>query len=99
MSFRSCRRSMPCAGCAIASLDRDIVSLKFVKDLRIDGGRVAFTIETDDAGVSGQGSDARSGAARRSARLPGVSAVDVKMTAQGPAGRSAPTSPSSRCPA
>ncbi len=26
-------------------LNRDIVSLKFVKNLRIDGGRVAFTIE------------------------------------------------------
>ena len=26
-------------------LNRDIVSLKFVKNLRIDGGRVAFSIE------------------------------------------------------
>ena len=26
-------------------LNRDIVSLGFIKDLRIDGGRVAFTIE------------------------------------------------------
>ena len=26
-------------------LHRDIVSLGFIKDLRIDGGRVAFTIE------------------------------------------------------
>ena len=26
-------------------LHRDIVTLKFVKNLRIDGGRVAFTIE------------------------------------------------------
>ena len=32
------------------SLDRDIVSLKFVKDLAIDGGRVSFTIETATAG-------------------------------------------------
>ena len=26
-------------------LNRDIVTLKFIKNLRIDGGRVAFTIE------------------------------------------------------
>ncbi len=26
-------------------LNRDIVALKFVKDLRIEGGRVSFTIE------------------------------------------------------
>ena len=35
-----------------ASLGRDIVSLKFVKDLAIDGGRVSFTIETATPGRS-----------------------------------------------
>ena len=36
---------MRCAPSAIPTSTRDIVSLKFVKDLRIDGGRVSFTIE------------------------------------------------------
>ena len=62
-----------------ASLDRDIVSLKFVKDLAIDGGRVSFTIETATPGrspakdlLAGQAGDAV-------AKLPGVTAVAVNM--------------------
>ena len=39
-------------------LHRDIVSLGFVKNLRIDGGRVAFSIELYDARLSRQGPDA-----------------------------------------
>ena len=55
-------------------LNRDIVTLKFVKNLRIDGGRVAFTIELDDARLPGEGPDARAGAAAVAA-IPGVTAV------------------------
>ena len=51
-------------------LNRDIVTLKFIKNLRIDGGRVAFTIELDDAGLSGEGPDARAGARSWSRRFP-----------------------------
>ena len=44
------------------SLDRDIVTLKFVKDLAIDGGRVAFTLETATAGRSPERPAGRRGA-------------------------------------
>src|ERR1700737_502972 len=61
-------------------LQRDIVSLKFIKDLRIDGGRVAFTIEltTPACPVKDQ---LRDQARAVVMQLPGVSAVDVNMTA------------------
>jgi ATP-binding protein involved in chromosome partitioning len=62
-------------------LHRDIVSLGFVKHLRIDGGRVAFAIEltTPACPVKDQ---LREQARSVVAALPGVSAVDVDMTAQ-----------------
>src|SRR5262245_11775807 len=63
-------------------LHRDIVALKFVKNLRIDGdGRVAFTIEltTPACPVKDQMRDQAKAAV---AKIPGVSAVDVEMTAQ-----------------
>jgi ATP-binding protein involved in chromosome partitioning len=62
-------------------LRRDIVALKFVKDLRIDGGRVSFTIElTTPAGpVKDQ---MRDQARDLVAALPGVSDVQIQMTAQ-----------------
>jgi ATP-binding protein involved in chromosome partitioning len=62
-------------------LNRDIVSLGFVKDLRIDGGRVAFTIEltTPACPVKDQMRDQARAAVMR---VPGVTAVDVQMTAQ-----------------
>jgi ATP-binding protein involved in chromosome partitioning len=62
-------------------LNRDIVSLGFVKDLRIDGGRVAFTIEltTPACPVKDQMRDQARAAVMR---VPGVSAVEVQMTAQ-----------------
>src|SRR5215213_6547306 len=61
--------------------NRDIVSLKFVKNLRIDPqGRVAFTIE-----LATMGSDAREAIRALAhdlvARIPGVTGVDVEMTA------------------
>jgi len=62
-------------------LQRDIVTLKFVKDLRIDGGRVGFTIEltTPACPVKDQ---MREQARTVVQQLPGVSAVDVQMTAR-----------------
>src|SRR5215470_16969266 len=62
-------------------LNRDIVSLGFIKDLRIDGGRVAFTIEltTPACPVKDQMRDQARAAVMR---VPGVTAVDVKMDAR-----------------
>src|SRR5438093_3082242 len=62
-------------------LHRDIVSLGFIKDLKIDGGRVAFTIEltTPACPVKDQMRDQARAAVLQVA---GVSAVDVKMTAR-----------------
>jgi ATP-binding protein involved in chromosome partitioning len=61
-------------------LRKDIVSLGFVKDVAIDGGRVAFTIEltTPACPVKDQMRDQAAAAVRT---LPGVSDVDVRMTA------------------
>ena len=60
-------------------LHKDIVSLGFIKDLKIDGGRVAFTIEltTPACPVKEQMRDQARAAV---AQLPGVSAVDVTMS-------------------
>ena len=62
-------------------LNRDIVSLKFIKDLRIDGGRVAFSIEltTPACPVKDQ---MREQARAAVSAIPGVTSVDVHMTAQ-----------------
>ena len=62
-------------------LHRDIVSLGFIKDLTIDGGRVAFTIEltTPACPVKEQMRDQSHAAVMR---LPGVTQVDVTMGAR-----------------
>jgi ATP-binding protein involved in chromosome partitioning len=62
-------------------LNRDIVSLKFIKDLRIDEGRVAFAIEltTPACPVKDQ---MREQARAAVAAIPGVTAVEITMTAQ-----------------
>ena len=62
-------------------LNRDIVSLKFVKKLTIAGGRVAFTIEltTPACPVKDQMRDQARAAVMA---VPGVTAVDIEMTAQ-----------------
>jgi ATP-binding protein involved in chromosome partitioning len=62
-------------------LQRDIVSLKFVKDLKIDGGRVAFTIEltTPACPVKDQMRDQARAAVLQ---VPGVESVDVQMSAR-----------------
>jgi ATP-binding protein involved in chromosome partitioning len=62
-------------------LQRDIVSLGFVKDVKIDGDRVAFTIEltTPACPVKDQMRDQARAAVMQ---LPGVAAVDVAMSAR-----------------
>jgi ATP-binding protein involved in chromosome partitioning len=62
-------------------LNRDIVSLGFIKDLKIDGGRVAFTIEltTPACPVKDQMRDQARAAVMQ---LPGVASVDVQMSAK-----------------
>src|SRR3979490_3198200 len=62
-------------------LNRDIVSLGFIKDLKIDGGRVAFTIEltTPACPVKDQLRDQARAAVMQGA---GVSSVDVQMSAR-----------------
>src|SRR5436309_4467153 len=62
-------------------LNRDIVSLGFIKDLQIDDGRVAFTIEltTPACPVKDQMRDQARAAVMQ---LPGVTAVDVKLSAR-----------------
>src|SRR4249919_2466684 len=62
-------------------LHRDIVTLGFVKNLRIDGGKVSFTIEltTPACPVKEQMRDQARAAVLQ---VPGVSSVDVTMSAQ-----------------
>src|SRR5215813_8031758 len=62
-------------------LNRDIVSLGFIKELKIDGGRVAFTIEltTPACPVKDQMRDQARAAVMQ---LPGVQAVDVALSAR-----------------
>ena len=62
-------------------LNRDIVSLKFIKNVTIDGGRVRFSIEltTPACPVKDQ---MREQARALVMALPGVTDVDIEMTAQ-----------------
>ncbi|HSB73183.1 MAG TPA: Mrp/NBP35 family ATP-binding protein [Candidatus Methylomirabilis sp.] len=62
-------------------LHRDIVSLGFIKGLKIDGGKVAFSIEltTPACPVRQQMED---GARTAVSALPGVQEVDVTMTSR-----------------
>jgi len=62
-------------------LHRDIVALGFVKNLRIDGGRVTFTIEltTPACPVKDQMKEQARAAV---ARVPGVSEVEITMSAR-----------------
>lgn len=62
-------------------LHKDIVSLGFVKDIRIAGGNVAFTIEmTTPACPVREKFKTDAGAAV--SKIPGVTSVDVTMTSQ-----------------
>jgi len=62
-------------------LNRDIVSLGFIKDLKIDAGSVAFTIEltTPACPVKDLMRDQSRAAVLQ---VPGVTAVDVQMSAR-----------------
>ncbi len=60
--------------------NRDIISLKFVKNLRIDGGQVSFTIELATPTSSAK-EEMRSLARDLVGRIPGVTGVEVQMTA------------------
>jgi ATP-binding protein involved in chromosome partitioning len=62
-------------------LHRDIVSLGFIKELTIDGGRVAFTIEltTPACPVKDMMRDQSRAAVMQ---IPGVTAVDVQLSAR-----------------
>jgi ATP-binding protein involved in chromosome partitioning len=67
-------------------LRRDIVALGFIKDLQIDAGRVAFSIEltTPACPVREQ---MEQNARRAVAALPGVDVVEVRMTSRVTTGR------------
>src|SRR5688572_4734280 len=62
-------------------LHRDIVALNFIKDLKIDGGRVSFTIEltTPACPVKDQMRDQARAAV---GQLAGVTSVEVTMSAR-----------------
>ncbi|MEN3337635.1 MAG: ATP-binding protein involved in chromosome partitioning [Acidobacteriota bacterium] len=62
-------------------LNRDIVNLKFVKDLKIDGGVVSFTIELATHGAPFR-EQMREQARTAVAAIPGVTNVAVEMTAK-----------------
>ena len=62
-------------------LHRDIVDLGFVKDLRVDGGKVAFTIELTTPACPVK-EKMESQARELVSAVPGVRQVDVRMTAQ-----------------
>src|SRR5215203_4088377 len=61
-------------------LERDVVTLKFVKNLRTDNGRVSLTIERATHGGPGR-DQLRDHAHQRIAAIPGVTAIDILMTA------------------
>jgi ATP-binding protein involved in chromosome partitioning len=62
-------------------VERDVVSAKYVKDLKIDGGRVAFTLEQAIYGASTRKRVGEEAGAAVS-KVPGVTNVDVTMTAR-----------------
>ncbi|MEO6212798.1 MAG: Mrp/NBP35 family ATP-binding protein [Vicinamibacterales bacterium] len=61
-------------------LKRDIVTLKFIKNLRIESGRVAVTIERATHGGPLK-DQMREDARARIAAIPGTASVEVQMTA------------------
>src|SRR4051812_9506487 len=61
-------------------LKRDIVTLKFVKNIRLENGRVSLTIERATHGGPGR-DQVRDEAHQRIAALPGTPAVEILMTA------------------
>jgi ATP-binding protein involved in chromosome partitioning len=68
-------------GVSDPSVNRDLVAAKFVKNLRIDGGRVVFTIEQAIHGSAAR-ETIREQARAAVGKIPGVSHVDIDMTAK-----------------
>jgi ATP-binding protein involved in chromosome partitioning len=62
-------------------LNRDVVNLKFVKNLKIDGDRVSFTLELVTHGAPWK-EQMREQAQRAVAQVPGVTTVAVDMAVQ-----------------
>jgi ATP-binding protein involved in chromosome partitioning len=62
-------------------VERDIVAAKFVKDVKIDGGHVAFTVEQAVYGASTR-KEVGEAAGAAVGKVAGVSKVDVTMTAR-----------------
>ncbi len=71
-------------------LGRDIVSLGFIKDLRIDGGAVSFKVELTTPACPVK-EEFRVQCEKAVKGLPGVSSVDVTMGAMAPQKKSGPT--------
>ena len=63
------------------SVERDLVTAKFVKNITIDGGRVSFTVEQAIHGSSAR-ETIRDQARAAVAAIAGVTAVNVDMTAK-----------------
>jgi ATP-binding protein involved in chromosome partitioning len=61
-------------------LHKDIVTLEFVKDVRIDGGKVEFTIELTTPACPVR-DEMKAEAERKVAALPGVASAQATMTA------------------
>ncbi|HXU81787.1 MAG TPA: iron-sulfur cluster assembly protein, partial [Polyangia bacterium] len=61
-------------------LHKDIVSLGFVKDVKIEGGRVDFTIELTTPACPVR-EEMKAEAEQKVGALPGVVAAEAKMTA------------------
>jgi ATP-binding protein involved in chromosome partitioning len=76
--------------------NKSIVDLGFIKDIRIDGGKVAFAIELTTPACPVKEEFERD-AHERVAALAGVDAVEVTMTAN-TRGRAAPTTPEAILP-
>jgi ATP-binding protein involved in chromosome partitioning len=73
---------------------KSIVDLGFIKDLRIDGGRVAFSIELTTPACPVK-AEFEKAARERVSALAGVEAVDVTMTSNTRGRAAAPASPQS----
>jgi ATP-binding protein involved in chromosome partitioning len=76
---------------------KSIVDLGFVKDLRIDGAKVSFTIELTTPACPVKAEFERA-ARERVAALPGVEAVEVRMTANTRGSRGPSAAPAQEAP-
>jgi ATP-binding protein involved in chromosome partitioning len=60
-------------------LHRDIVTLNFVKDLRVDRGKAVFTLELTTPACPAK-KDMEQSAREAALKVPGISTVEIKMT-------------------